>query len=103
MDPRKLVVYLESPYDKYDPAVAPVRDVLIAGLSWDTATGYWQGLALQWLEQGAEVDAEIAALLDQIASRKAFPQALRHKAFAISRRRARQSTPNISLERTRER
>ena len=103
MDPRKLVVYLESPYEKHDPALAPVHDVLVAGLSWDTATGYWQGLAVQWLEQGAEVDSEIAALLDQISSRKAFPQVLRHKAFAISHRWARLATPNTSLERTRDR
>ena len=101
MDPRKLVIHLESPYEKYDAAVAPVRDVLVAGLSWETA--YWPGLALEWLEQGAEVDGEIASLLDQIASRKTFPQALRHKAFTIARRWSRQATPNTSLERTRER
>ena len=99
MDPRKLVVHLESSYEMYDSAIAPAHDVLVAGLSWETA--YWPGLAVQWLEQGAEVNAEIASLLEQIASRKAFPQALRHKAFAISRRWSRQSTPNTSLERTR--
>lgn len=101
MDPRKLVAHLQSPYDKYDSANAQVRDVLVAGLSWETA--YWPSLAVQWLEQGAEVDAEVVSLLDQIASRKTFPQALRHKAFAIARRWSRQATPNTSLERTRDR
>ena len=101
MDPRKLLVHLESPYEKYDSSIAPVHDVLVAGLSWETA--YWPGLAVQWLEQGAEVDAEIASLLEQINARKTFPQGLRHKAFAIARRWSRQSTPNTSLERTRDR
>ena len=101
MDPRKLLVHPESPYEKYDSANAPAHDVLVAGLSWETA--YWPGLAVQWLEQGAEVDAEIATLLDQLASRKTFPQGLPHKAFAIARRWSRQSTPNTSLERTRDR
>src|SRR4051812_446333 len=101
MDPRKLVIHLESPFAKYDASAVPVREVLVAGLSWETE--YWPGLAVQWLEQGADVDAEIAALLDTVAARKHFPQSLRHKAFAIARRWSRQATPNTSFEWTRER
>jgi hypothetical protein len=101
MDPRKLLIHLESPYANYDASLVPVHDVLVAGLSWETE--YWSGLAVQWLEQGAEVDAEIAVLLDNVAARKHFPQSLRHKAFAMARRWSRQATPNTSLERTRER
>src|SRR5262245_59199255 len=100
MDPSKLVSHLESPYATYDDSGVPAHDVLIAGLSWETQ--YWPALAVQWLEQGAPVDAEIAALLEKVASQKHFPQSLRHKAFAIARRWSRQVPPNTSFERTRE-
>jgi len=80
----QLLVHLETPFALYQPAAAPARDVLLAGLRWPT--GHWAGLAVDWVEQGAPVDMEIAALLDVIAETKHFPQALRHRAFAIARR-----------------
>ncbi len=94
MSPCQLVVHLESPYEKYDPTIAPVRDILIAGLSWETE--YWPTLAVRWLEQGAQVDVMLFPLLERIAARKTFPQSLRHKATAIARKWARQSRPDTS-------
>jgi hypothetical protein len=58
--------------------------VLHAGLKWPSS--YWVELAVNWIEQGAPVDQEIAATLDVVSETKNFPQALRHKAFAIARR-----------------
>jgi hypothetical protein len=80
----QLLIHLETPFIHYVPAVAPARDVLVAGLKWSTS--YWVGLAVNWVEQGAPIDEEIAAMLDMIAKTKHFPQALRHKSFAIARR-----------------
>src|SRR5689334_18248541 len=83
MDPRALILHLEAPYSAYRPDSASARDVILAGLSWPA--DYWVGLALGWLEQGAPIDAEIAALLDRVA-RKSLTQSVRHRAFALARK-----------------
>jgi hypothetical protein len=85
MDSRSLLVKLETPYEKYDAAFAPARDVVIAGLCYSTSE-YWSQLAISWLDEGATIDAEIVALLDEIADRKHFSQKVRQRAFALSRR-----------------
>jgi hypothetical protein len=85
MDQRALVVQLQTPFADYCGGDAAARDVILAGLSWpmDTPGGYWQGLAVDWIEQGATVDAEIAELLDVIAITEKLPQNLRYKSRAI--------------------
>ena len=88
MDQRALVVLLEKPFADYCADDAAVRDVILAGLSWptDTSAGYWQNLAVEWIEQGAAVDAEIVVLLNVIAVTEKLPQKLRHRARAIVQR-----------------
>lgn len=83
MDPRPLVVLLETPYSEYRGEV-PVREILLAGLRWETQG--WPSLAVAWLEQGASIDEEIKEALDDVAGKKHFSQSLRHKAFALARR-----------------
>ena len=83
MDPRALVVHLEKPFTEYAGAEAPVQ-VLLAGLQWPT--NYWAALAVDWLEQGAPMNAEVAAALDQAAKNADFEQRTRHRAFALARR-----------------
>ena len=83
MDPRPLLINLETPYSEYS-AKAPVKDVLLAGLRWETQ--YWVSLAVSWIEQSAPIDNEIKEALDNVAQKRHFPQSLRHKAFAIARK-----------------
>ena len=90
MDPRPLVILLESPYSEYHGEVA-VNDILLAGLGWEAE--YWPSLAIAWLEQGAPMDKEIMEALDDISGTKHFPQSLRHKAFALARRWERVQCP----------
>lgn len=89
MDQRALVVRLQAPFADYCADDATARDVILAGLSWptDTPAGYWQGLAVDWIEQGAAVDAEMAEFLEVIATTAKLSQKLRHKVRAIVRRR----------------
>ncbi|WGG53222.1 hypothetical protein [Rugamonas sp. DEMB1] len=89
MDQRALVVRLQTPFAEYCADDATARDVILAGLSWptDTPAGYWQRLAVDWIEQGAAVDIEMAEFLEVIATMVKLPQKLRHKARAIVRRR----------------
>lgn len=84
MDPRALVVYLESPYSAYAPVLASVREVVLAGLRW--SNDYWSGLAVAWLEQGAPIDLAIATELQKLATTEVISQSLRHRAFALARR-----------------
>lgn len=90
MDQRALVVRLQTPFADYCADDATARDVILAGLSWptDTPAGYWQGLAVDWIEQGAAVDAEMTEFLKVIATTAKLPQQLRHKARAIVRRQS---------------
>lgn len=84
MDPRALVVHLESPYATYGAVNASAREVVLAGLRWSNE--YWSGLAVSWLEQGASIDSEVARELERLASMHALSQSLRHRAFALARR-----------------
>lgn len=90
MDQRALVVRLQAPFADYCADDATARDVILAGLSWstDTPAGYWQGLAVDWIEQGAAVDAEMTEFLKVIATTAKLPQQLRHKARAIVQRQS---------------
>ncbi|MDQ1834080.1 MULTISPECIES: hypothetical protein [Massilia] len=87
MDKRSLLVRLEVPLAQYRADDATVRDVLLAGLRWpaDTPTGYWQSLAVGWIEQGAAIDTEIIEFVKLISTTAVLPQELRHKARAIVR------------------
>jgi hypothetical protein len=95
MDQRALVVRLQTPFADYCADDATARDVILAGLNWptDSPTGYWQGLAVDWIEQGATVDAEMAEFLKVVATTAELPQKLRHKAQAIVLRRQSEVKP----------
>jgi hypothetical protein len=88
MDQRALVVRLHTPFADYCADDAAARDVIFAGLSWpaDTLAGYWQGLAVEWIEQGAPIDVELVEFLNVIATTEKLSQELRHKARTIVRR-----------------
>ena len=94
MDQRALVVRLQTPFADYCADDAVARVVILAGLSWptDTPAGYWQGLAVDWIEQGAAVDAEMTEFLKVIVATVRLPQQLRHKARAIVRRQSKEQT-----------
>ena len=83
-DQRDLIRELEQPFSTYAGNAAKVREVLVAGLTWEMP--YWPELAVRWIEEGAPIDEEISKLLDSISEVKHFPQSLRHRAFAIARR-----------------
>lgn len=87
MDLRDLVLLLEAPYAAFmnTPGVA-AGDVLRAGLSEAWPSDYWAGLAVGWLEKGAPMDAEASLLLNAVVQRRHFSQAVRHRAFALTRR-----------------
>jgi hypothetical protein len=84
MDLRSLVVRLESPFADFAATDATAREIIMAGLAWPTE--YWPGLAIGWLEQGAPLDEGIVEALDLVASKRAFAQNVRHRAFALARR-----------------
>jgi hypothetical protein len=88
MDQRALVVRLQTPFADYCADDAAARNVILAGLSWptDTSAGYWQGLAVEWIEQGGPIDAELVEFLNVIATTDKLSQELRHKARRIVRR-----------------
>lgn len=82
-DQRDLIILLEKPLSDYASDLAKVREILVAGLTWESP--YWPELAVRWIETGAPIDLGICDLLDQFKD-KPFPQNLRHRARAISRR-----------------
>ena len=84
MDIRPLLIHLESPYASYEATLAPAREVVLAGLRWET--NYWPSLAVAWVEQGCSIDDEIHAALASVASNSNFSQNTRHRAFAICKR-----------------
>ena len=93
----ELVVHLETPFASCDLPNSVVRETLLVGLTWPTE--YWVTLAIAWLEQGAPLDIELVAALDEIAVTKSFSQGIRHRAFALARRwQCIQSAPSLSLK-----
>jgi hypothetical protein len=79
-NPAKLVALLEKSYSQAKQgATQDMRATLIAGLNWET--NYWVDCALQWIEDGAELDEGIIEVLETISSNTHFPQATRHKAL----------------------
>ena len=59
------------------------RSIILEGLAKKWPSGYWPSLAIAWLEDGFPVDEGIADLLDAASSNKAWPQQVRHRAFAV--------------------
>ncbi len=84
-NPSKLVALLESKYQEARiEGSQDIRETLVAGLNWETS--YWVDCALNWIEQGAEIDEEINERLEAIASNKNYEQKTRHRATANSKR-----------------
>jgi len=83
VDPRALVVHLESPYSEHSPALPAPREIVLAGLRWSGE--HWSGLAVSWLEQGVPIGPEIAAELSLVSANHNLSQQLRHRAFALAR------------------
>ena len=90
-NPSKLIALLEQGYIEAT-SVSPqdLRATLIAGLNWETH--YWVDAALNWIEQGAELDQEIINRLEEIAYDKRYPQQTRHRAFKFAKRWLRASS-----------
>ena len=84
MDQRELIILLEKPFAEYSDEPAKVREIIVAGLSWPMP--YWPELAVRWIEDGAPIDLDICELLEKIEHTLHFPQNLRHRARAASRR-----------------
>ncbi|WP_240435347.1 hypothetical protein [Ralstonia solanacearum] len=61
-----------------------VHAAMLIALGWPTP--YWPELAVGWLEQGAPIDAGILAALASVAGNGQFPQRLRHRASALTRK-----------------
>ncbi len=83
MDTRLLLLHLEHPLAAYS-GNASVAQVVMAGLNYE-GSDYWANLAVEWLEQGAAVDADILQALTRISQNKHFSQRLRHRSTAILR------------------
>jgi len=81
MNSPRIVLPLEQPFAEFPGGPTDVKAVLLAGLSWPTE--YWVELALRWVEQGAPVDAEVAAVLQSIPSGP-LSQGVRHRARAAA-------------------
>ena len=84
IDQRSLVVLLQLPLAGYRDVPVAAREVVVAGLRWDT--DYWPSLAVSWIEQGVPLDQELVDLLIEIGKQSRWPQQLRHKAKALVRR-----------------
>ncbi|MGY0231813.1 hypothetical protein [Longispora urticae] len=89
--PTWLLPLLERPYREVAatplPAGAappPWADVVRRGLTWPTAAGYWQGLALCWLEEGHPI-GELAGNLLWLNDAQAYPRPVRHRALRLWR------------------
>ena len=67
-----------------DTSQVSPKEVLMAALTWDTDS--WVPKALEWIDQGLQIDADVVAALERVASTKHYAQSTRHKAFAIAKR-----------------
>lgn len=84
MDPRALVVHLESPYGEERCNQPPAQQIILAGLQ--APSEYWVNLAVGWLEQGTPANDEIIKALIAIVEDKYFSQRVRHRSFALKKR-----------------
>ena len=75
---------LEQPYSSASHDTLIARESVVVGLT--SGMDYWAGLAIGWIEAGLPTDAELVELLLGIARRRAVPQRLRHRAFALAKR-----------------
>jgi hypothetical protein len=71
-----LLPLLERPYRQitatplpFGVSAPPWNEVLRVALSWQTVAGYWQGMALRWLEDGCSS----AGLVDELSKLKDEP------------------------------
>jgi predicted RNA polymerase sigma factor len=87
----QLVAKLIKPLAELDTSEASPQQVVMAALTWPTDG--WASQALDWLEQGVEIDIEIATALESFAAHKHYSQASRHKAFALAKRWRRNNEP----------
>lgn len=74
---------LVEPLADLDAEVS-AKSVVVAALTWPTEA--WLAQAFDWLDQGVEIDAEIADALERVAAREHYCQPNRHKAFALAKR-----------------
>lgn len=80
-----LVALLESDYSEEKLNKSQnLRETLEAGLNWDT--NYWVDCALNWIEQGFELDMQLVEKLEVIASNKILPQKTRHRSYSYAKR-----------------
>lgn len=80
----KLVALLELPLEEAVLSKKQdIRATLMAGLTW--RTNYWVDCALNWVEQGVDLDSEIISVLHAISRKKSMPQSTRHKAIKYAR------------------
>jgi hypothetical protein len=80
----ELVSKLIKPLSELDTETFPAKQVILAALTWPTDG--WMRDALSWLEQGVQLDEEIATALESVAARKSNGQSIRHQAFALAKR-----------------
>lgn len=57
----------------------PWEEVLRLALTWPSVSGYWQGHALRWCEEGFPV-AGLLGELGRLKDARELPQAVRHRA-----------------------
>lgn len=92
MNQSRLVAKLIDPLAALDASEASPREVVMAALTWPSEA--WAPQALEWIEQGVEIDGELAAALESFAANKLYSQAMRHKAFALAARWRRKQALN---------
>jgi hypothetical protein len=81
----QLVAFLEKDFlAAKDSGEQDMKDTLLAGLTWQTHG--WVDLALDWIEQGFEIDLDIVETLEEITPKKSMPQSTRHKANKFARK-----------------
>jgi len=84
-----LLPLLERPYRQitatplpFGVSAPPWNEVLRVALSWPTAAGYWQGMALRWLEEGCS-SAGLVDELSRLKDEPGLPQSVRHRALRL--------------------
>lgn len=73
------LIDLESPFKAHAERSYVVSDLLRYALA---TSDYWADLAVGWIEQGAPA-SEVWVEIEGLASRKQWPQPLRHRAGRI--------------------